>query len=557
MKWNRLGGFLLSAIVAAAQLPQSSDRFSTIRGEISAAGTGQPVPTVRVTLRPEQASRNPITGVSDDNGNFSIERIEPGRYRLIAVRNGYLRQEYGAKWPERAGTILSLQAGQQIADLVVRLTAQAVITGRVTDDRSEAVPNVNVQAMRYRFVNGRPQLLPSKGALSNDLGEYRIFGLAPGRYFVSAVAPGSSPAPPADPGTGGSQDVEQGFAPLFYLGATEQAGATPVEISGGQNLQGIDFRLVRVHLARVRGIVRNMTGSRPGRTMIRLMPPNSGMFGIIAGKFTSRIGPRGDFELTGVPVGSYVLSAESYEGRNRFSARQLLEVGATGSDGIKLVITAGSSLAGTIQTDAESRVNVSSVRVRLLPIDNVMFEGSVAPVLADGSFVFLHVAADSYTLDVRNLPPGFYLKSIRLRDQDVLGRGFTVPEGGAESNMQVLLSNHGGKVAGSVITADQQPASGAEVVLFPLAEVPPRPDLLRATTSDQQGVFSLDGIAPGKYRIFAFESLADPGTCFDPNFMKVVSDKGHTLELEEGGSAAVQLPIILDSQLPPQAGYNY
>jgi hypothetical protein len=328
-----------------------------------------------------------------------------------------------------------------------------------------------------------------------------------------------------------------------------------LEVSGGQHLQGIDFRLIRVPVARVRGVVVNVAGARPGRTMIRLMPPNSGVFGIVAGKFTSRIGTQGEFELNQVPTGSYVLSAESYDGSNRFSVRQLVSVGRSGIDDVKLMITAGLTIAGSVRfaglppVEGQTLSNLAGMRVRLLPQDSVMFEGQDAQVSTDASFVLLQVPGGSYTMDVRNVPEGFYVKSIRIGDQEVLGTGFTVPEAGLGGRVEIILSDRGAKVAGLVADPQRQPAPGALVVLAPVAEGAPRPDLLRQTTSNEGGAFSLKGIPPGKYRIFAFESLEDPGICMDPEFVKSIVDKGQVLELEENGSAAVQLSLLSSLRL--------
>jgi hypothetical protein len=531
--------FLLAAGGVAAQL-QQANQGSALAGKVLDANTSQPVRMARVVLRPEASSTPPVGTDTDDSGNFKIDNLEAGRYRLIATRSGYLRQEYGAKLAERAGTVLELHPGQHLTDFVLRLTPQASVTGRVTDPSGEPVAGANVQAMRFKYSNGRPQLSLTKGSLSNDLGEYRIFGLSPGRYFISAVGP--SRIDSAAPASSGSE--EEGLAPTFYPSATDPAAGAPIEISGGQNAQGIDFRLIRTPVVHVRGMLVNTAGARPGRTMIRLLPRNSGMFGIVAGKFTSQIGAKGEFELTQVPTGSYVLSAESYEGDSRFSARQLVDVGRSGIDGIRLTITPGVTLTGSIIVEGQKPPDFARVRIRLLPLNNAMFEGLDTQVAANGAFALPHVAPENYRLAVLNIPAGLYLKSIRIVDREAINAGITVTDGGLGAPVEIVLSDHGGKVAGSVITAQQQVAPGALVVLVPVTEGEPRPELLHQTTSDQGGAFSLKGIAPGKYRVFAFEALEDPGICMDPEFMKNIADKGQALEVEEKGSAAVQLLVI-------------
>jgi len=530
---------LLGGGLAAAQSQQVLDQASVLAGQILDANTNRPVRMASVILRPEAPSVQPVGTTTDDGGNFTISNVQSGRYRLTVTRSGYLRQEYGAKLAEQAGTLLELQHGHHLGDLILRLTPHAVVSGRVIDDSGEPVASANVQAMRFKFSNGRRQLYLARGSLTNDLGEYRIFGLSPGRYFIRAVATRLDSAPTAT-----ISPEEDGLVPTFYPAVTDPAFAAPLNISSGQNAHGIDIRLVRAPVARVRGVLANMAGGRPGRSMIRLIPRNSGMFGVVAERFTSQIGPKGEFELNRVPTGSYVLSAESYEGNNRFGARQLVDVGRSGLDGITLTMTPGVTLTGSVVVEGQNVPDLTRVRVRVLPRDNAMFEGLDTQVEPTGAFVLTHVVPDEYGFDVLNVPSGFYPKSIRIGNREVDSTGITVTDGGVGMPIEIVLSDHGGTVEGSVITNEQQVAPSALIVLVPEAEGDPRPDLLRQTTSDQGRTFSLKGIAPGKYRILAFESLEDPGVCMDPEFMKGVADKGQVLAIEEKRSVATQLSVI-------------
>ena len=525
----------------AQSFPTAPGKLGTISGQVLDAATGQPIKMALLQLRPETESTRPSQSRADDSGTYSLDNIAPGRYRLSAVRNGYLRQEYGAKSPNHPGVLLDVRSGQNLSDLMIRLTAQAAISGKVVDDRGEAIVNVSVQAMRYGFANGKTQLSVTKGALTNDLGEYRIFGLPPGRYYISAVAQDLSPAP----ALASKEDAESdGFVPVFYPGATDAGGAASIEVSGGQDYRGADLRLVRTHTVRIRGVVQSAVPGKAGRFMIRLMPPNSGIFGIVAGKFTSSIGPKGEFELQNVAPGSYVLSAEYIVNGNRYSTRQLLDVGASVPESVRLVIGPGTEISGRVRIGDGTSESLSAVRIKLTPSDSTMFESKEALVSADGSFAFLHVAADTYTVEVRNLPDGAYLKSIRLGDQDVLKSHLLVPEGGVGAKLEVVGSKNGGKIDGAVVTAEQKPAPGISVVVVPDTEDAIRSDLLRLVSSDQHGVFSVSGVAPGKYRAFAVETIDDPGVFFDRQFLRKLGDAGKALVVDEKGLVHVQLTLM-------------
>jgi len=125
-----------------------------------------------------------VTGV---DGAFRIEGVVPGRYRLFAERAGFLEVE--KHHPRSEGRILTLSAGQELKDLLVRLQASAVVVGRVTDEDGDPLPNAQVAVLRQRFVSGHSRFEQASAERTNDLGEYRITDLAAGSYFVSVSPP--------------------------------------------------------------------------------------------------------------------------------------------------------------------------------------------------------------------------------------------------------------------------------------------------------------------------------------------------------------------------------
>src|SRR5262249_34684178 len=135
---------------------------------------------------------------SDSSGLFSMKDLEPGRYRLMANRNGFVALNYGARGPAKPGTLLALARQQNMTDLTLKLTPQAVITGRILDNEGEPVAHVQIMLQGYRYIQGRKQLTTTGGGNNtNDLGEYRIFGVAPGKYIVSATPMANDPMVPA------------------------------------------------------------------------------------------------------------------------------------------------------------------------------------------------------------------------------------------------------------------------------------------------------------------------------------------------------------------------
>ena len=128
-----------------------------------------------------------ITATTDGSGKFTLLNVPPGRYRLFASRDGYVRSEYGQRGPTLPGTTLNLVAKQSLKDVRMALTATGAIAGRVYDRFGDPVGNANVQALKYSYQDGRRVLTVVQSARTNDLGEYRLFWMQPGPYIMSAV----------------------------------------------------------------------------------------------------------------------------------------------------------------------------------------------------------------------------------------------------------------------------------------------------------------------------------------------------------------------------------
>src|ERR1051326_5557122 len=181
---------------ASAQLPTAASRpedLCAIQGQVFNAFTGEPLKKAHLLLQrtdttPDMMSMPATyTTSSDPSGNFAMKDIEPGKYRLSVTRNGFVNSSYGARGPNRPGTTFSLSRGQNLKEIVFRLTPPGVVTGRIIDEDGEPVPFVRVQLMTYHYMQGRKQLSMAGGASTDDLGEFRVFNVAPGKYFLSAT----------------------------------------------------------------------------------------------------------------------------------------------------------------------------------------------------------------------------------------------------------------------------------------------------------------------------------------------------------------------------------
>jgi len=165
MRW--IGALLLPLALAAQTKPDDS---CSISGQVSNAATGEPVRRAMVSLRRIDMSPGVTniqvsnTASTDATGQFAITGIAPGKYRLSAEHSGFIVTQYGARGPNKPGTLLTLEPGQKSSDLAMRLTPQGVIAGRVLDEEGEPVANVDVQVLRQQYMQGHKQMARAGGS---------------------------------------------------------------------------------------------------------------------------------------------------------------------------------------------------------------------------------------------------------------------------------------------------------------------------------------------------------------------------------------------------------
>jgi Carboxypeptidase regulatory-like domain len=512
--------FLPVALCLCSGLAPAQDDRAAIEGQVLNGITGEPLKKAALTLQIIGIRGQPTVTVTDAGGQFAIQDIDPGRYVLSAERNGFVRQSYGSRSPNRPGTTLTIERGKRVTDIVIKLMPQGVMTGRILDEDNDPMANITVQALRYGYMQGKRQLVPAYSEQSNDLGEYRIHGLTAGKYYLIATVR--------------NRPGEEGYPPVYYPGASEPTTAIQVDVAAGSEVRDIDMTLHRAHTVRVRGKIPDL----PRGTPVRIIPRGSSFSFLGGGQMAQISSQEGDFEIRGVAPGSYVMLIDVQENGRHRSFRHALEVGNAGLEGITIPIPPDASVEGRVRVDGQGDINFGTLSVSLQLRDPTLMGMPTTHLKADGSFGIESVTPDSYDVNISGLPAGYYLKSASSSGQDVLDSGLTVTGGTAK--LELVVSPAGGQVEGVVTDDKQQAAKAATVVLIPEARLQSRLSLFKTAAADQNGHYSIQGIAPGDYTVYAFEDLP-PGAFQDPDFMKPFERSAQSLTLREGGHESQQL----------------
>jgi hypothetical protein len=518
--------WLWAAVAAAAMVwAQAPEERADISGAIVDQQTGRPLKGAEACLAEPGAERR--CALTEGDGRFEF-RVGAGRYILSASRAGYLSANYGAR-PGSRYTVVAVEAGMRVGNLEVRLQRFPVVSGRVVNEDQEPVQDAEVAV--WSLPRRRNRDLPLRRAASsatNDLGEYRVPGLAPGNYYVS-VTPRLPDLPCA------AAFPRQVYGMTFYPGATDATQAVPVRLEAGLDLNGIDFTVLPARAWKVRGKV--------GMDFEGVASPTIGLGrpGLAAPARPVPVNPAdGSFAFCGVLPGQYVLEGSWREGGTVLHAREEIEVGDAPMGELLVRPAKAAEIAGRVKVEGAGTADLSGVNVALPGEEGL---GGIAALKADRTFVFQGVWAGGYRPDLWSLPACCYLKSARLRGQDVLRDGFQVEAGESLSGLELVVATDAAAVAGVALDREEKPVAGALVTIVPDLESAHPGSTGTSADTDQTGGFLLQGIAPGDYRVYAWE---DPGDIewFRPEAVEAYRGRSTAVRVPEGLGEAVTVHLI-------------
>lgn len=530
---------LLSLVAAASKAQQTvpenakpaAQPLGAITGRVVSAG-GEPVSGASVYLSSIGATSQGRSTMVDAAGSFKLDGLEAGAYSLFANAPGFV--------PEVPTSTNDQRRFYHVGDSVTfTLIKGGVITGTVTTSTNTPVINASVRAFRVRNDKGEPVqgvTSPLRERLTDDRGVYRLYGLAPGSYVISAGGPGRSFGP-----FNGSQ--YENDAPTYAPSSTRDM-AVEIAVRGGEEITAdIQYRGEPGHA--ISGTLAGLSltqstmfsGASISLTEVRtravLMYANASSFNSYG------------FAFYGVSDGEYELYAQRYSQTGDSVGSEARRIKVQGADltGINLSLAPLASITGRLVLESNppadcvkhrstasqetvigarryvpettparpaARAQTATAEVPL----SLVNQGADAVSNAKGDFTLRNLQMGSYRIDSQLPGAGWYLRSIAIgtptttakpSDPNIPRDGLNLKSGERVAGLTVTITEGAGGLRGHISVAEgQRVPPGLRVYLVP-AEHDSAENVLRffEAAAETDASFAIGNIAPGRYWIIA------------------------------------------------------
>jgi Carboxypeptidase regulatory-like domain len=537
--------------VAQTDQPQS---LANVQGKVVEEVSGQGIRKVIVRLSGDggEPHQEYITA-TDAFGQFRIEGVLPGQYSVTVTHLGFVLSSSGAE-PQP----ITVTSGQSVKDLLYKMQATGVITGRITEADGDPLQGVSVWVTRIgQNGNSLPNGGPAEGEggpaneTTNDLGEYRIANLRAGQYVVHAELHGMPPPP--DPADRGKQRDRGVYALTYYPGTADERSATPVRVTPGATVIA-NFNMLVSRSYRVSGTV-----------IVQGNPRNVQMFLVSDTGQTEaqQLQDGGRFEFLNIMPGTYVAQivdmssasdGQGPQGRTQIIGSPII-VGSSDVTGLVLQPESGGSITGKLRTEDGETLDWTKLDVDLVRVAQdsdppqlgaIGALGGNAPVAQDGSFELKDVAGASYQVALisqADIFRDYYVKSVTQDGREVVDTGFTV---NGDTTLNIVISSKGASIDGTVTDGHGQPVASATVVSVPTGGTLKRPDAYQTEKTDASGHFLMRGMNPGPYILIALEGVQEDVR--NPEFLQKYGERGTTVDLDEGQRKTVVVNLQDEKQ---------
>jgi protocatechuate 3,4-dioxygenase beta subunit len=509
---------------------------AVIRGRVAEAASNQPVRRVRVHAE-STALRDGRTAYTDADGRYELKALPAGHYTVTAFKPTYVAAAYGQPRPLELGTSIDVSDAQTIDHIDLGLVRAGVIAGKITDEFGEPLADTQVTAMRYQFAQGTRRLVPAGARMTNDIGEFRLFGIPPGQYYLTATLLNDQEADAASHET---------YASTYYPGTGSLSGAQPITIAAGQTMAGMNMMVLPVRSVRISGSVTDSSGTPLQGGFLNVVVRMG--IGPMGANYGAAVKPDGTFSIAGVAPGDYVLHLGSNNNADKGErADMLLTVGTSDITDLHIVTARPSSVTGRVIVDPTELGALKGSMFRLTTpaanADEAAINGGGAGTPVKDDFTFELSVRPGHVF-IRSNTTSWFLRAVRVNGVDVKDSGVEIRANEPLAGVEVELTHRQPDITGTVKTAEGVLTRNAFVVIFPQDRqhwgyLSRYVRMSRPNTDSQFRV----QVPPGEYLAIAVE-FVEQGEWSDPDFLARVRERAVPFTLAEGEHKTLALTLV-------------
>ena len=547
--------FLLALVDPSAQ--QQPAPTAVVRGRVVASDTGAPVRSATVRLAGAGVAGTFLL-TTDLEGRFEIRDIPAGQFSLQISKTGFSTTFFGLTG--RSNAIFEIKAGQQIDLPDFRLPRAGVIVGRVTDELGDPIADLSITPWRVvHFEPSRRQVNAMKSVQTNDLGEFRLYGLVPGKYYVSA----SRQAIQISTGSSGVVAEATGTreTPTFFPGTAVTSDAIAVEVKVGEDTLGTNFQYRSSNYGRVTGTVVDSKGRPDGDAFVTLVSARTDGATVSTVQLSAETDSQGRFTIANVSPGDYraeVLKKSFLEKIGQSGSTNVGPVGEVGS--VSVTVAAGRTDEVSIRTSTGFRAGgrmlidgVAAAPAAKLSAAafSAWFSGAFSGlnfpaeslVRPDGSFV-LEGLHGQRLIRATGLPAGTYLHHVMFRGQDVTDEGIDMSRGDVD-DIEIHLTTRPTIIEGEVRDATGVALRAARLIIVSQDRRGWMVIMSRrysTVTANAEGKFRLAGLPAGSYLAVVVKE-DDRDRAGDPDFIESLRPYATAFTLNDGATTAIVVQV--------------
>jgi Carboxypeptidase regulatory-like domain len=547
---------LFPYLAEGAQGNPLKEGTASISGHVTAADTGKPIrgASVEIVVYENMSARfRQVT--TDADGKFEFAKLPAGEYQLASQARRYVAMQYGQLQPGPASLLnpprrIAIVDGQAYTTANFALASFSAIEGVVVDEFGDPVPNVTVQVSQVLFAGGRRRLMPTNPnpeigppTPTDDLGRFRVGGLAPGDYYVEALSGAF-----ADPNAAG------GFAITFFPGTSKPASAQAVRVTPGNDVANISFALLPVQMARVAGTIVDGEGRPMAGSTVMLMPsePSGTVLTLIV---RAASGSDGRFTFRNVPPGAYTIQAFGKpigSGGNLGAAPfgyRTFTVDGRDLDTLTVPVPAPRTLRGKITFDGDLSMLPKTTDVLVSPrqidFESAPIGGGPSPVTIRDDWTFEVGAMSGLRVVAVSTRSNWILKRATLNGLDVTDTVLDFRDHDV-NGLELELTTRVTTLAGTVVGTDGKPISDFSVAVF--SEDETKWNLwsryVTVARPSANGAFTVRGLPAGNYVAVGIPASVG-GEWQDPEFLRKLrfNSDAARFSLGDGATATVKVTV--------------